>query len=586
MDRYNFRRPSINRELTAEERQELNNVVNVSDSDDDNDDDNDENESEYDCNDDDSIYDEADENTAIDDVELIELEQSFEEDVVEDGNEQEDEEEVGFAVPNRGQKYRGQGKKDKTVWWSMPDESEQQRTALLKRERMNSFAYCTRNFNEKHETFKHFLPSAIVEQIVVETNRKAKKATIDNRHDAHGSKGMRAWVDTNANEIYAYIGILLYAGARKSNKVDTKELFEPSHMPFYRAVMSGTRFEQLTRYLRFDDSRTRLARLQYDKLAPIRHIWTLFLKNLTTAFTPSLELCIDEQLLVTRNRCSFRQYIPSKPGKYGIKIFWLVDATNNFPIAGEIYVGSQPNDPRSAGVAYDLVLRLSKSYLNMGANITMDNFFTSYNLATFLAKKDTTIVGTIRSNKRQLPKAFTSVEAAKQREVNSSVFCYSNECELLSYITPKKNICLLSTAHASEELNSETGKPTVIHDYNKYKGGVDTLDKMLRGYTCKRRNSRWPMMLFYNMIDVAAFAAYRSFELCRPAWKPNRREKRKVFLEEMALELAENHVKQRCEDRFFTCTYDTYACVCIQINKYLCTYSPTKKKYSNKVTIS
>lgn len=311
--------------------------------------------------------------------------------------------------------------------------------------------------------------------------------------------------------------------------------------------MSLKRFEQLTRYLRFDDSRTRLARLQADKLAPFRHIWTLFLRILNTAFKPSLELCIDEQLLVTRDRCSFRQYIPSKPGKYGLKIFWLVDATNNFPVAGEIYVGTQPSDKMSEGVAYQLVLRLSKEYVNMGANITMDNFFTSYNLATFLAKKDTTIVGTIRTNKRQLPKAFSSAEAAKQREVNSSVFCYSNECELVSYITPKKNICLLSTAHATGELNADTGKPVVIHDYNSYKGGVDTLDKMLRAYTCKRRNSRWPMMLFYNMIDVAAFAAYRSFELCHPAWNP-RREKRKIFLKELALELAENHVKHRCDD--------------------------------------
>lgn len=155
---------------------------------------------------------------------------------------------------------------------------------------------------------------------------------------------MRPWKDTNANELYAYIAILLYAGAEKSNLVHAKDLFHKSNMPFYRAHMSLKRFEQISRFLRFDDSRTRVARLATDKLAPIRYTWTQFQKNLTLSFKPSLELCIDEQLLTTRNRCSFRQYIPSKPGKYGIKTFWMVDATNNFPISAEIYLGTQPSE--------------------------------------------------------------------------------------------------------------------------------------------------------------------------------------------------------------------------------------------------
>lgn len=43
--------------------------------------------------------------------------------------------------------------------------------------------------------------------------------------------------------------------------------------------------------------------------------------------------------------------------------------------------------------------------------------------------------------------------------------------------------------------------------YNKIKGGVDTMDKMLSEYTVKRRTKRWPLAFFYNMIDVAAVAA-------------------------------------------------------------------------------
>lgn len=310
--------------------------------------------------------------------------------------------------------------------------------------------------------------------------------------------------------------------------------------------MSLKRFEQLSRFLRFDDSRTRKERLRDDKLAPIRYVWEMFRKDMTLSFVSSLELVVDEQLLTTRNRCSFRQYMPSKPGKYVIKTFWLVDSKTNYPLAAEIYLGQQPNKKRSTGVAHNLVLDLMKDYLYIGANLTADNFFVSYKLAEELASKDTTIVGTIRSNKRQLPMVFTSMKATSKRDPNSSVFCFSKSCQLVSYISKSnKNVLLLSTAHHSEDINAPTGKPKVIHDYNEHKGGVDTFDKMLRCYTCKRKIYRWPMVIFFNMLDVAALGAFRLFELSNPAWKRNCSDKRKIFLKELAFDLAQNHLEAR-----------------------------------------
>lgn len=35
--------------------------------------------------------------------------------------------------PNRGQKYLGQGKNDKTIWWSMPNETQKLRTENMKK---------------------------------------------------------------------------------------------------------------------------------------------------------------------------------------------------------------------------------------------------------------------------------------------------------------------------------------------------------------------------------------------------------------------------------------------------------------------
>uniref|UniRef100_A0A0K8V529 PiggyBac transposable element-derived protein domain-containing protein n=1 Tax=Bactrocera latifrons TaxID=174628 RepID=A0A0K8V529_BACLA len=112
--------------------------------------------------------------------------------------------------------------------------------------------------------------------------------------------------------------------------------------------------------------------------------------------------------------------------KYDIKIFWLVDAKPNYPLAGEVYLGAQPNEQRSLGIARNFVMRLSNQYLDSGVNITMDNFSTSYELAEDLLVRNTRLV------------VFTSSEEANKRDVFASVFCFSKSMQLVSFTVHSK----------------------------------------------------------------------------------------------------------------------------------------------------
>ena len=51
-------------------------------------------------------------------------------------------------------------------------------------------------------------------------------------------------------------------------------------------------------------------------------------------------------------------------------------------------------------------------------------------------------------------------------------------------------------------------KPTAIPDYNKHKGGVDTLDENCEEFSCLRKTNRWPMVINYNIINVATNNAF------------------------------------------------------------------------------
>jgi hypothetical protein len=86
------------------------------------------------------------------------------------------------------------------------------------------------------------------------------------------------------------------------------------------AAISQKRFLLLVYCLRFDGSATRAQRRADDKLAPIRNIYDKFLAACEANYTPGTGCTVDKSLQIFRGRCSFKQYIPNKPSKYGIKV--------------------------------------------------------------------------------------------------------------------------------------------------------------------------------------------------------------------------------------------------------------------------
>lgn len=99
----------------------------------------------------------------------------------------------------------------------------------------------------------------------------------------------------------------------------------------------------------------------------------------------------------------FKQYIPSKLAKYGIKIWWCCDAGTSYPLNSDVYLGGQPNEPRQTNQGSSVVKKLVEPWYRSGRNVVGDNFFTSCELAEFLLLQNLIYVGTIRRNKTDIP---------------------------------------------------------------------------------------------------------------------------------------------------------------------------------------
>lgn len=56
-------------------------------------------------------------------------------------------------------------------------------------------------------------------------------------------------------------------------------------------------------------------------------------------------------------------------------------------------------------------------------------------------------------------------------------------------------------------------KKKTIQSYNKTNGGIDVLDGLYF-----KKNRRWPMVIFYNMVDVSAINAYIIWMSLKADW--------------------------------------------------------------------
>jgi hypothetical protein len=390
------------------------------------------------------------------------------------------------------------------------------------------------------EMFALFISADIVREICEETNRQLRRLS-NNKIE-----------QLSEDELYAFIGIMLASGRNHTRKLSLNELWtseEPFSQPFFTAAMSRDRFINIYSNIRFDNRETRRERFEVslDKLEPIKSIFSKLVDACKFNYSPSFDITVDERLAAYRGNCPFRVYMKSKPAKYGIKIWVAADAGTAYICNMQIYTG-MVNNKREVNQGNRVVMELVERQYGTNRGITSDNFFTSVPLADNLLSKNLTITGTLRKNKREIPKEFL---ASKERPLHSSLFGFTPNKTLVSYV-PQKNkaVLLLSTQFLGNDISqTETKKPEMIIHYNKTKGGVDTGDKMTAEYSCVRSTRRWPFRLFMEMLDIAALNAYLLWIEKYPEWKKNNRSNRKCFIRELSLELAKPNIIRRKDSK-------------------------------------
>lgn len=434
-----------------------------------------------------------------------------------------------------GPQYIG---RDNVTTWNIhrPNQRRrrQQRNILLHLPGVKAHA---RGATKVEEVWQLFFPDTVLEEITLHTNQRLN--IIRQNHTRESDV-----VGTNIQEMKALIGLLYLAGRMRASHTNVVDLWDTdgTGVELFRLVMPYKRFYLLLRALRFDDAATRQVRRVQDKLAPIRSVFEGFVDRCKNNFTVGEYVTLDEMLECFRGRCSFRQFMPQKPAKYGLKMFAVVDSRMYYTSNLEVYCGKQQEGPFAVDNKPSSVVRRMVQPINgSGRNVTMDNWFAAIPTVEELAANNLTVVATLRKNKKELP---VELVQTRKRPVNSSLFAFGENQTLVSYVPKKyRNVILVSSMHDSDAIDERTGeqaKPEIVTFYNETKNGVDGVDRMKTQYTVARVSLRWPLRLFYSLLDIGAINAQVILH-CNTEKTILRRD----FLKKLALELTKEHMTIR-----------------------------------------
>ena len=156
------------------------------------------------------------------------------------------------------------------------------------------------------------------------------------------------------------------------------------------SIMPRNRFEELLRALHLVDNNETA---NGDRLFKISHFLKLFNEQCMKYYKIGKNVCIDESLVPFKGRIHFKQYIPSKRHRYGIKLFKLC-AEGGYTSKIKIYAGKDPH--RNGPLADLVVLELMEEFLDQGRTLCTDNFYSSVSLAQKLLARKTNLIGTLR----------------------------------------------------------------------------------------------------------------------------------------------------------------------------------------------
>lgn len=358
--------------------------------------------------------------------------------------------------------------------------------------------------------FHMIFPESLLKVMADQTNLKAAQSPPD-----------KIWSDTDISEmkVFLAINILMAILDLPSYKMYwSTDWLTTTSVP---RLMARSRFEKLCQYFHVNDNSQNLDRNhpEYDKLFKVRPIYNKVLNQCQMIYSPAEYQAIDEAMVAFRGRLSFKQYLPLKPTKFGIKIWVRADSVTGFTHEFQVYTGRKRNAKGKAvtekGLSSRVVQDLTAGLWGKKHKIVMDNYFASVDLFQTMLKHGLYCTGTVRTNRLGWPAELKGKVVTKQGDF---VQCQDGNFTATSW-HDKRQVNFLSThcdptqkvkigRRKKDGTATEVEAPEVVEIYGKYMSGVDHADQLRSEYSVSRKSTKWWKYIFWYLVDTSIVNAF------------------------------------------------------------------------------
>jgi hypothetical protein len=354
-----------------------------------------------------------------------------------------------------------------------------------------------------------FLTPGLVQQWVDYTNDYAEQ---------HGAE--ENWHTTPA-ELYAFVGVHIYMGICT---LPQWHMYwsRDYQQPFVASVFPRWRFEQLLRYFHVAPPPALVAAA--DPLSRVRPLIQSLQHSFKRHYLPGRDFALDEAIAAYKGRSPIKQYIPSKPHKWGYKMHCL--ASDDYVLHFEVYEGKEEH-PSEHGATYDTVMRMVAGYEHQQHVLYIDSYFTSPAVLDALKQKGIRCCGSVRRNRRGLPpiskeqvRRLGKGEWIKRQQGDTSLAVWKDQKDvwlLYNHTSPLATATLDRWDDSGHKVS--IGCPQAVHDYFFNARSVDVSNQLHYSYPTGRKAMRaWPRLAWW-LIDISIVNAFQLWSIGREAPK-------------------------------------------------------------------
>ena len=363
---------------------------------------------------------------------------------------------------------------------------------------------------------KLFLTDAIIDDIVKETQLYADELYehANRQRAAIPNARMLSWDGIDANRMWRFLALCFTTGiVRKPNVPMYWSTKDTISTPFFSKTMSFNVFNMCMTALHFNHGEN----VSNDRLWKVRPFYDAITGLFSSVYAPTQNICIDESLTLYKGRLSFKQYNRSKRARFGLKSYELCESESGYCYRFSLYTGKDVDELGHSehGVGYGVVMKLMEGLDHLGYRLAIDNWYSSPQLMSDLAKKRTHCFGTAKLTRKGMPVDLHLRPDGSDLK-KGEVSCFSSSDLIALCWKDQSLVTMLSNCHSGAMSDKvvkvrggvEVTKPKVVMDYNEIMGGVDLKDQMVKYYSYFRKSVKWYRRLVFTLLEVSVYNAY------------------------------------------------------------------------------